>query len=298
MSALIGPGAYAGDSRPSEASLLLQGAAVQGVIGESDNAFVIPAGAYFHPIYNDVTGGTDKLLTASMKLGLLQHWPQEDGSQWSAETVAFWRLLTPAVKPAFERPDLPEPVGRYADWRGLHQAVAFTENFGTWQWKNQLGLAWNEIGNKGGRQLHRWVHEVTKNSLENLEYTDQPEGQFATVQWQTAAVRDLWAYRYHSLATMLSYQFEHSKMMVESAVGANLLFVARKSWWVISLSMRLVRQHESEAYGDIKPFRYEGSIGVQLLTYFTPTVKYVSSYLEGDDIGQTYFDLITINMPF
>ena len=93
----------------------------QGAIGESSNLFLIPEGAYIHPIYNDVTGNTDKLLTASLKFGILRTW------DWlSIETVGYWRLLTPSFRPEFNVPDLKKPVGRYADWTELKTSFATT----------------------------------------------------------------------------------------------------------------------------------------------------------------------------
>ena len=83
-------------------------ASLQGAPGEASNMFLAREGFYFHPAHNDLAGATDKLLTGSMKIGILRTW-----DRFSLESTAFWRLLTPAFAPKFNAPPLPRPVGRF-----------------------------------------------------------------------------------------------------------------------------------------------------------------------------------------
>ena len=268
---------------------------MQGAIGEAGNLYLIPEGAYFHPFYNDINGGTDKLLTASLKAGVLQ-------SVWSPslslEVIAFWRLLTPSVKAAFLEPDLPKPVGRYADWMELKLGVSQTFDMGDFSIKHQPTLGFNHVGNKGGRKVHRWVHQVTHNTLQYLEYTDQPEGAFLAYGYEVAAFENLVTSGHMRLDHQLALEANQSRAMTEGGVRYNLIGVLRKPWWEMGLELRMLHQTKSEFYDDIRPYRFEAAIGTLLYRYFTPTVKYVSPYLNGDSIGQTYFDALHFNYPF
>ena len=63
---------------------------LRGAIGEASNLFLIPDGAYLHPVYNDVNGSTDKFLTASAKIGAGQTY---ESMGW--ESVYYWRMSRP-----------------------------------------------------------------------------------------------------------------------------------------------------------------------------------------------------------
>ena len=278
----------------SGASPNFRRASVQGAIGEAGNLYLIPEGVYFHPLYNDVNGATDKLLTTSLKSGLLQ---TLQDSPVSFEVVTFWRLLTPAVKSAFLEPNLPKPVGRYADWMELKVAASLSMDREDYSIKQQLTAGLNHIGNKGGKQLHRWVHKVTHNTLENLEYTDQPEGYFLMVGYELSAYENIFRGDHARVDQQLAFEANGSKAMVEAGLRHNTIFIIRKPWWEMGLEVRMIRQIRSDIYDDIRPFRFEAAFGNLLYKYFTPTVKYVSPYLVGDNIGQTYFDVLHFNYP-
>jgi hypothetical protein len=266
-------------------------ASTQGAIGESSNLHLIPEGFYIHPLYNDVNGNTDKLLTASAKLGLIKHLGDYD-----LETALYWRFLTPAFNTEFESPEFKEPVGIYADWIELKQAVASTVNIASLPVHKQITVGFNDIGDKGGKQVHRTVHKLTKNSLNHLDYTDQPSGRFFTVNYEIGVTGKLEvpSQSHH----MLSVIGQESKIMREVGFQYNGKVILEPNLWEFALETRDIRQIGSEVYTRIKPWRQEIAIGVRVLRHFTPTVKYVSSHLYGDDVGQTYFDLLHYNFEF
>lgn len=267
-------------------------ASTQGAIGESSNLFLIPEGFYIHPLYNDVNGGTDKLLTASTKMGLLRTFDNV-----SVESIAYWRFLTPTFKTEFEADDLPKPVGRYADWAEWKTSMSYLSPSATWPLRFQLSLGYSDIGNKGGREMHREVHRITRNTLENLEYTNQPTGRFWTGGLEVGlASRGLAGG--NTIHHLTAATGETSKMMKEVGLRWNGVLILEPEWWEYGVEAKVLRQLSSEVYDSIRPWRYEGSIGVRLFRHLTPTVKYVSSYLKDDPIGQTYFDLLHYNFIF
>ncbi len=265
----------------------------QGAIGESSNLFLIPEGAYIHPIYNDVTGNTDKLLTASLKFGILRTW------DWlSIETVGYWRLLTPSFKPEFNVPDLKKPVGRYADWTELKTSFATTSVIASLPIRAQISVGYNDIGNKGGKDVHIAIHRVTRNSIENLEYINQPEGRFFSLAGEIGLSHPIYSTGWGVARGLCSISAEKSKIMDEVGLRWNVVHVIKPEYWEYGMELRAVRQIASEAYEHLRSIRYEGGAGVRVMKYFSPTLKYVSPYLYGDNVGQTYFDLLHYNFTF
>lgn len=260
-----------------------------GAFGEASNLYLIPEGAYVHPLYNDFNGNTDKLLTTSLKAGLLRE---------HFEIVYFWRLFTPSVKPAFLRPALAKPVGRYADWMEVEGAYAHRDTLLGVPVKHQVMLGLNHIGDKGGKKVHRWVHKATRNSLENLEYTNQPAGAFATAGYEIAFEDPIYQDLPGRLDQQVALVTQAGQSTNEAGIRHNLLLVVRKPWWEVGTELKIVRQYGGKLFESMRPYRLEASAGTLLYGWFTPTVKYVSPYLFGDDIGQTYFDFLHYNAAF
>ena len=268
-------------------------ASTQGTIGEMSNLHLIPDGVYFHPIYNDVNGNTDKLLTASAKIGMLKTF-----GQLGVETVAFWRLLTPSFAPEFEAKPLETPVGRYADWAEWKNTVSYSYGISGIGARSQISLGYSDVGNKGGRELHREFHILTHNRVDHLEYTDQPDGRFFTVAAEQGISGRITAPVGHTIETLVNLQTETSRFMNEVGGMINLRQEIYPEFWEQALEIRIVRQIGSEVYTNIKPWRYEVSYGARIFKHFTPSVKHVSSYLLGDNIGQTYVDILHYNWEF
>jgi hypothetical protein len=199
---------------------------------------------------------------------------------------------TPAVKPAFSQEDLKEPIGVYADWNEVKFGYSWMseKSFGTV--RHQIALGYSDISNKGGRDFHRWIHDVTNNSLENLEYTNQPEGRFYTRSYTIGIIKS-WIFSLHDqIDTLTSVNLKTDKMMQEASVIHNFIWTLRRNYWAIGAELKLTRQFSSEVYDLPKKHRYEVGLGTQLYNVYTPMIRYVSPYLEGDKIGQTYFDFI------
>jgi hypothetical protein len=268
-------------------------ASLHGAIGETSNLYLMPEGIYFHPLYNDVNGGTDKQLTGSIKLGTLLNL-----YDYSLESTVFWRLLTPSFKSEFNAPHLDRPVGRYADWLEWKSALAKVITIYDHPFKLQLSLGWNHVGDKGGKAVHQWIHKVTHNSIEELEYINQPEGRFWSKGIEIAFLDHIYGLTHFSLDQSIAVGLESGRQMTETYARYNINSIVRKSWWELGLELRFVRQHKSEFYSEIRPYRFEASAGTMLYGFFSPTIKYISPFLKGDDVGQTYFDFLHFNYEF
>lgn len=263
-----------------------------GAIGEAGSQYVTPPGVFFHPLYNDVSGGTDKLLSESAQLGRL--WQYSDSSY---ELRLRWRFLTPVYKRAFGHQKVERVIGRYADWMELSHSYARTLHGLGLPLKVQGSLGGNHVGNKGAKQVHTWVHQVTGNETVYLQYTNQPTGYFLNAGAMVALLPSAFAIGKLRCDWAPAAGFDHSRFMQESYVALNLVSVIRQGAWEMGAEARLVRQHASEVYDGIQPGRYELAFSTLLFHWNKPTIKYVSAYLKGDRIGQTYFDFLNVQIP-
>jgi len=268
-------------------------ASTQGAIGEMSNLHLIPDGFYIHPIYNDVNGNTDKLLTASAKFGYLK-----TIDRFGFESVGYWRFLTPSYQPEFEAVPLEVPEGRFADWGEWKNSASYSYMIGNQQGKTQLTVGYSDVGNKGGREVHRAVHKITRNKLDNLEYTNQPAGRFFTVGFEQGLAGKSCIIGTRCIDTLISLQGETGRFMTEAGIQLHGKQIIYPKWWEQAFEVRLIRQISSEVYENIRPWRYEVSAGVRVFENFTPSVKHISSYLKGDSIGQTYVDILHYNVDF
>lgn len=267
-----------------------------GAIGETNSLYLNKKKHLFlHPYYNDAHGGTDKLLTGSIRAGYIF-----DLESSSLDLIFSWKILTPASRAFIDKEDNENPLGRYADWMEVRSswAYVFTQTqYGTS--KIQFSLSGNHVGSKGAKQVHRWVHKVTGNNIyDNTTYIDQPEGFFFNRGLYLA-----WMFKPLPLEQLGAWQqqvglgLESGRFITESFISWNHLWNIRQSWWTIATELRLVRQFSSDVYVKIKKTRYELSLASMLYDYYRPSIKYVSPYLRGDSFGQVYFDFINVQVP-
>lgn len=269
-----------------------EAANVQGAIGDTGSLYLSPPGMFINPLYNDFFGDTDKLLTASFTAGLLRLY-----SDTSFEMTTNWRFLTPVYKQAFGQPDLPVPVGRFADWMELSSAYAWTDDLKVGKRKGQIDLGLGHVGNKGAKQIHYWVHQITHNSLDHLDYSNQPSGVVPSIGYSTAYIspeEELGTLHYQK---QVSAGLHHNEFMTEAFLAANLVTNYRPGY-ELGLESRLIIQLNSSTYESILPYRYEMAAGVLLFRYYKPTIKYVSEYIRGDAFGQVYLDFFNVYIPF
>lgn len=89
--------------------------------------------------------------------------------------------------------------------------------------------------------------------------------------------------------SLLNFGFFNNKFMHEVYLNQNYVFKVNENFrW--GLESRLVKQLSSEAYlAEILPWRFEFASSF-CYKWYRPSIKYLSPYLKGDEIGQLYFD--------
>ena len=250
--------------------------------GEIGSLYLQPSGVSIHPLPNDWLGDTDKLLTAYAKVGLLK-----TTNDQSYELTTNWRMLTPISKRKFGEPDLQTPIGRFADWGEVKLAYAKTRQLKSGMTKIQLSAGLGHIGNKGGKEIHRGIHIMTNNQVEQLEYDDQPKGITLSHGIQFA-----FASKYNN---QIAVGFHSSKFLNDFYLQLNQ--IVDLDFVKFGFETSLVRQSNSQVYERLNEFRREAAFSFAVNEYYHPAIKWISAYLPGDKYGQIYADLINVTIP-
>lgn len=260
-----------------------------GAIGETGSLFLIEDGIFARPFYNDVYGKTDKQLTGALQLGFLKSWRDS-----SLESRIHWLAITPTFKESQGTEYLKAPVGRYSDWIELQESWMKFFQLGDETLRFQVSLGVGHIGNHGAKRMHRRLHELIGSSLHGLDYDNQPAG------WNWSGglelgliddIRTLWGLQKESMLNVGVFQ---NKFMTDLYISQNHVFSFSEKAKA-GLEMRLVRQAESDIYGDDDrlSWRFELAAGFRY-KWYRPSIKYVSPFLRGDQMGQTYLDPLAV----
>ncbi len=278
---------------PSLASTVFKAANAPSAIGETGHLFLVEQGLLARPFYNDFYGETDKQLTGGMQLSYLSLW-----SKSSLESRIHWLAITPSFKERHQSEYLKEPIGRYADWIELQETYSHLFNLGGELLRLQISLGLGHIGNHGMKHLHRDIHKIIGSSLQGLDYTQQPKGLAGSMGLELGLidnVGEIFGWRKES---MFNLGFFHNKFMTELYLNQNHVFIIDPQQR-LGIEMRMIRQAESMIYLDSErlAWRFEVGAGYRY-AWYRPSIKYVSPFLRGDQVGQTYLDLFAFYFAF
>ncbi len=259
-----------------------------GYVGDTNHLFLGANSVYIHPLYNDILGGTDKLLTGAIKLGITQ-----TNNDYSYNFMLSWRLLTPILKNYHSEKDFKTGVCSDSleakfDWSKVYEKGIIPLKFG-------FGLGINHLGNHGAYFLQEKLHKALSNK--GVTYKDAYIGFFPSLEASISLLKT-------SLDTSkIFHQFTLGSNlnpgMLESYLSYNLVssLFFQDPW--LSLEFSLFYQHSSLLLKDqIKSIRYEISLGFLVSKYYKPSIKYISSYLKKDPKRQIFVDLINFQIPF
>lgn len=260
--------------------------------GETSHLYVSPFGLSINPFINDLWGDTDKLLTGGNQIRYAM--PTEGGS---LEASVNWRFFVPAIEPKHGKKKLENPPGHYADWiaAGLSWSKAY-------QWAGQkvkigLNLGLGHIGNHGAAKVHEFTHDLVSAKKDGLEYTNQPEGYKAEIGFELGWVPEWGKDLYGIDMLMISSGVYAYSVLYERWLAFNFI-IGDESQPDYTLEARLINPYRSDTMpGDFKHFRYEVSFGIFINKYYTPTMVFVSPYMDRDIYPQLYINLIAFNLP-
>jgi hypothetical protein len=272
-----------------------QSACTKGVVGDINNSYLTSDGLTIDPMNNDFIGGTDKYMTGAMTLGLLKSTRPLSGNSGSTkgsfELIGSWHAITPTTTSSVGGKALGGVSGRYADWMEVEGTYAETYENSLGRWKGQFSLGAGHIGSKGMKYVHRGIHQAIGMSTTGTDYTDQPAGLTNSYDIFLAYIFGEWNH-----GALIGVGAESDKSMENMYIKFNYLirFSADIS---ASADVLVARQIRSEIYTAVLPYRFESGLAVSLWRYYQPGVRYVSTYLKSDPVGQIYADLIRISVP-
>ena len=275
-------------------SVTCERAMTRGSIGDISHHCITSDGFTIDVMNNDLFGGTDKYMTGAMKAGLQRFFPRNNrGFSSGFDIVVNWRALTPADKEKFSGRSLGMKIGRFADWMDTNGTYARSYSLSNdYSFKNQLSLGIGHVGNKGMREVQVMLHKLTNNPTEGLVYTGQRVGLVGSADYSMGLVKTA-----SRLSVSVDIGAAHNAAMTEGYASANAS-MAVMPFLRVGTELRLIRQFRSDFYhDDIRTYRYESSAAICFFEYYQPSVKYVSPYLPGDNVGQFYGEILRFNIP-
>ena len=264
-----------------------------GILGESGHQFIGPDGLFIHPHYNDFLGRTDKYLTGGSIIGIKKKW-ERSAIEWKSS----WRLITPNFDPQY-RP-VSSQKNKFADWIENRVAYAYIlpQFFSdTIDVKIQPYLGFGYIGNNGGKQTHRFVHQITGNSTEFLTYNNQPKGMTTSYGAESSLIFPQQSFgSLFKHQTQLTLGFSNSQLMVESYLAFHQIF-SFNHHFKLAQQLSFSRQYSSQIFTSIKNDRFEAGLSLLLFHSFKPGIRYVSSFLKEDPVPQLFIDPLAFYLP-
>lgn len=257
----------------------------QTAIGDQGHYYLKKPGWIFGLNNNDMLTPTDKHMTGGFSLGRHFMHPYHKttgiGIDWN------WRLITPAFTRSYEIVEADDyvPIGRFADWMDLTFSVSnFSVLAGRWYLKTEASFGIGHVGNKGGRELQIGVHKLFAGEIDRLTYDNQPKGFWVQPSIKTGVI--------HPFLGYLWVRCSRDVVSSECGYGLNHTFT-NKSGLDIGIEMSRTQLFGSEMY-TLQGYRTEYGFSVSVSDVWTPGIKYVSDYIEGDDYEQVYVDLVKI----
>jgi hypothetical protein len=274
----------------------IYGTNTPGAVGDPGSFFLLPQSVYFNLMHNDFAGDTDKHLTGSAWTGISLLDPVE---KRAFDIRLEWRFITPAFQGRFDQSDYEEPVGRFADWLALDSSYAFTRPLVSgWEIRHQLAFGLGHVGSKGARQVQTAIHKQIAVAYENLLYSDQPEGWHSMLGYEASlispALHNNWIANFR---TIMTSGISTDVMLDEVYFRINTLGDVGTRIG-ISAELAAFQQLGSEMLTELSGIRYEAGLGMIIWQVYRPGIKYVSSFLSADRVGQVYVDPLNISIPF
>jgi hypothetical protein len=274
----------------------IESAFTRGSVGDIPNHLISPPGVMIDVMNNDFMGGTDKYMTGQMKFAYSKLYPKGSHDYVSSfEFHVSWRALTPADYDKFGGNKLNMQIGRFGDWLDSELAYARTYPLmSDWRIKYQGAIGPGHVGNKGARKLQIAIHKLTNNPTANLTYVNQKTGITFRHGVQVGLIPPTVL---NGFEMLFSSGYNHDEVMRDLYVQFNLIGKITP-WMGFGTELSASRQLSSSMYGSgIDLGRYEASTALILCKYYQPSIKWVSSYLRGDQVPQTYIEFLRFNVP-
>jgi hypothetical protein len=257
--------------------------------GDSEQNHLSVAGIRWHES-NDFLGKTDKLMTQTSSLNVMDIWKD----RYSTSVSYKGRFVQPILKTRYGKDELPAPLGIYAEWAEvmLNQSVTLM-NKDLWPaLKFDGGFGYNDFGDHAFADYHRNIHSFVGSKDEEKRYGQKQDDNFIT----TSAAASVILPFSDQINLMASYQIMNSKIFREDAQEVSLVWKNSESFGA-SVKYSFVKQIRSEFY-DLRNHRTQFIAAVRLFKFWTPSIMRISTYVRGDKYGQWYLSPISLTYPF
>lgn len=257
--------------------------------GDSERNQLPVEGLLIHEA-NDYYGRTDKLISGSASLTLLENYKK----YFSTSLGYKGRYVQPIIRTRNDEPKLDNKIGIYAEWAelSLNQSITIFSDDESWAIKLDGGVTYNDFGDHGFADVYEFVHEAVADQNETDEFGEKVYANFIGSSWGASFIIPFGDY----VNFMASYEVMNSKVFREDAMEGTIVIRGNKNFG-LSLKYSFVKQKRSEYY-NLSHHRQQFIGALRLFTFWTPSIMYVSPYVRGDDYGQWYLSPISFTYPF
>lgn len=265
-------------SSNTKASELLSVPSIPTVPGETGHLYLNKETVLIHPFSNDMGGRTDKFFTFGSYLGLLKAY-----KNFGIEHRLSWRMITPSFQDSKKTKLRKVPTGRYADWLEFQSGIAYNlEKYGL-----AINYGLGKLGNNNAKQAQHWWHnQFNIKSNKRLKWDNQLIGYKNSYGGEVrVSIKN---------NNINSFGYQKNILLEEIYIRHNQLLSFNDNLY--SLEVFASKLLKSELNKNHKNNRHEITVGGKFFNYYTPSIKYVSPYINGESCSQVYYDILNFQI--
>ncbi len=221
-------------------------------------------------------------------LSLLGVW-----KHFSSSLTIKGRLIAPILQTRNDQPYLQQKIGVFADslestW---NNSITIYGNSGPGL-KLELGFSYTDIGSHGLVKLYQEIHNKFGSPTKESEFGERLKESFRSSSYGAFLILPLGDHvnAITGVSVLNSRAFKE-----ESIEGSVVVSLSRR--FALSFKYSYVEQDRSSWY-ELLDYRQQYLVGMRLSSFWTPSLMYVTPYVEGDHFGQVYFSPIAFTFPF
>ncbi|MEM7646604.1 MAG: hypothetical protein AAF203_06830, partial [Pseudomonadota bacterium] len=239
---------------------------------------------------NDYLGPTDKLLTggATVSLGWV-------GKYYSLRLRTSLSLITPVFEFEYQGERPSAPIGEVADWLKIHLLQAITLPVNDWRFKIQLGIANNQVGDRGLDEVQEVIHRVIGNEFYLDQVEPSIEKDFISGDLLLGIERQ---FPSASLGLFVNLSYANDFFYPQWAAEMGWHWAPSENFGWLAKYSRIRPENKGFFQGLVKGDRKQALLAFQIYKHWLPAFGYSSVYLLDDQIDQWYLSALSFAFDF
>lgn len=258
--------------------------------GDSDNTSLALPGFQVHE-FNDYFGNTDKLITGGSKGNLLLL-----GKNLSVKATIKAAYIQPIIRTRNDQHLLDKRIGVHAEQLESSLNLSYThyrdQKSNAMAVKFNFGAGYADVGNHGFVQAYRQIHHALGLGVDDDKFGPKLKEHFRYFSYGTTLIFPLG----DMTNFIMGASVYNSPAFYEYLYEAGFFFSIGRQF-ALSFKYQWIDQKRSQ-WWPITNRRNQIVAGLRILSYWTPSMMYVSPYVKGDRHAQVYLSPISFTFPF